>query len=617
MRFALASLALALCACDGAAPPPDGGDDSPVLLEVRVARPALDGTPIAVRGLGLDRLGLDARLSIERGGGSLAVLDRVPGSGEEEHVFLLDDLAVAALGPGTHAVDVLAFGNGVASRPFPVTLEIATELPVSLEEAPRGEVHRNDVAVLVGDGILTASEGELTARFVGTFTRDDGGGAGAVDVALRVAPLERVDRSRGVVVLTTDLGGLWPGTFEGTVQLRSRLRSGASSESRAIATSLHFNPPDLYALDPAEATVGQVLRVRGAGFLGGPDRPDEATLIRLEGVFTPADASPESFGPRELVPRYVSGAEVTIVVEPAIRRDQLASELFGHVRGRFVGTATPIAIKGTDELVGASVPFGFVLGPVRQVVFVRFLPGFFSSLTSFGLAQAAAQIALRVQARIQDVYARWNVDIRLDEPDDYVRSAYSLLEIGGPDPNGIGLFGYDNTPGKDIGNLRLFDSIGGTNAQTQSDGYPGYGGVFIESFLYWSERPGLSGERPRGAPDADPLFDEIFDPVRRTPATLAEARGEASGARAEAVARAIDALGSIIGETAAHELGHSFGMAQPYGSPTAYHNDFDGEGCLMDSGGNRPLAERMGLPTASPTTLCYDETDYMDEILPR
>ena len=49
------------------------------------------------------------------------------------------------------------------------------------------------------------------------------------------------------------------------------------------------------------------------------------------------------------------------------------------------------------------------------------------------------------------------------------------------DPNGLGLFGYDNTPGKDDGNTRLYDKLGGLNAQTQQDGYPGYGGVFLES----------------------------------------------------------------------------------------------------------------------------------------
>ncbi|MCB9593538.1 MAG: hypothetical protein H6719_12460 [Sandaracinaceae bacterium] len=618
MRFALLlGLALVLASCDPSTPPPpDAGIDAPIILDVVVAQPAIEGSAIEVRGLGLDRIGLDARLSMERAGESVAVLDVVPGS-DDVLVFLLSAEAVGTLGPGMHTLDLVAFGNGLASQPYEITLRLVGELPVDLFETPRGEVHRNDVAVVNGNGIISATEGELTAQLVGTFTAD-AGGSSAVDVTLPVAPLERVDRERGVIVLTTDIGGLQPGTFDGTIQLRSRLRSGQTSESGALTTTLHFNPPDLYTLDPTEATVGQVLHVLGAGFLGGPDRPDETTLIRLEGVFTPSGGEPpEPFGPQEIVPGYVSGSEVQLVVEPAIRRDVLASALFGHARGTFMGTATPIAIRGTEELEGAAVPFGFVLGPVRQVVYVRFLPGLYSSLTSFGLDEAAPEVEARVQERMRDIYASWNVDLRFEEPDDYVRSAYSVVEIGGPDPNGVGLFGYDNSPGKDIGNLRLFDSIGGTNAETQMDGYPGYGGVFVESFLFWSSHPDLPGDPPPGAPDPEPLFDEIFDPVRNQPATRAEARGEGTPERNAAVAAAIRALGSIIGETTSHELGHSLGMAQPYGSPTVYHNDFDGEGCLMDSGGDRPLGERMALPGYSTSTFCHDHPDYMDEILPR
>src|SRR5690606_26488518 len=95
---------------------------------------------------------------------------------------------------------------------------------------PEGNVFRNEVAVVGGAGLVSATEGTISARFAGTFT-PDGGGSTPLDVTLPVAPLSRGDRERGVIVLTTDLGGLRPGTFEGTVQLRSSLRSGQSSES--------------------------------------------------------------------------------------------------------------------------------------------------------------------------------------------------------------------------------------------------------------------------------------------------------------------------------------------------------------------------------------------------
>jgi hypothetical protein len=253
---------------------------------------------------------------------------------------------------------------------------------------------------------------------------------------------------------------------------------------------------------------------------------------------------------------------------------------------------------------------------VRQVVHLRFLPGFYDSLERFGLGSAAGgPIEEAIVQRIESIFEGVNLDVRLEEPDDFDPTAFAIVEIGGPDPNGNGLFGYDNSPGKDIGNVRLFDRIGGANAETQADGYPGYGGVFVESMLWWSTHPDLPFERPLSSPEPDPLFDELFDPVRNERATLAEVQGAGDAARVADVRRALDALASIIGETASHEIGHSLGMAQPYGSSTAFHNDFDGDGCLMDRGGERPLGERSQQPGFARSTFCYDEPGYLLEIL--
>ncbi|MFT5356634.1 MAG: hypothetical protein ACI9KE_003859, partial [Polyangiales bacterium] len=170
--------------------------------------------------------------------------------------------------------------------------------------------------------------------------------------------------------------------------------------------------------------------------------------------------------------------------------------------------------------------------------------------------------------------------------------------------------GYDNSPGKDVGNLRLFDTIGGANAETQSDGYPGYGGVFIDGFLFFSE----SDAPAEGAgPEPDSLFDEIFAGVRNAPATLAEVEGR--GGRAAEVERAVEALSNMVGETSAHELGHSFGLADPLGSSTVFHNRANRPGCLMDSGSSRPFGERSAQPGFEATHVCGDNADYLDDIL--
>ena len=75
----------------------------------------------------------------------------------------------------------------------------------------------------------------------------------------------------------------------------------------------------------------------------------------------------------------------------------------------------------------------------------------------------------------------------------------------------MGLFGYDNSPGKDNGNVRLYDQLGGVNALTQQDGYPGFGGVFLRSLMGFSKHPARS-RRPCPAPIR--MFDKIFDPFR-------------------------------------------------------------------------------------------------------
>jgi hypothetical protein len=608
-----------LTACDGGpVVRSDAGVEPPLILEVRAPSPALEGSLLEVRAVGLDVYDAPPRLELLRGDGTfVAALDAAPDDDSTDGTLLfeLSSETVSVLGDGVHPLDVRTVGDGPASDLFPTELRLVTTLPVELSELPSGNVFRNEVAVVGGAGIVSATEGTITARFVGTFTPDSGGST-PLDVSLPVAPLSRGERERGVVVLTTDLGGLQPGTFDGTIQLDSTLRSGDTSQSSALPTTLRFTPPALFGLDPTEAALGQILRVSGGGFLGGPDRPTEGTSLRLEGTFTPAGGgTPEPFPATDLVPRFVSGAEVLLEIEAEVRGEALVSALFGHARGTFTGTATPITSAGTEELTGAAQPFAFQLGALRQVVHLRFLPGFYDSLRRFGLASAAPEIIDRVKERMEGIYEGWNVEVRLEEPDDFGPNAYTVIEIGGPDPNGAGLFGYDNTPGKDIGNVRLFDRIGGANAQTQTDGYPGYGGVFVDSILFWSSHPDLPGETPSSGPDPDPLFDEVFDPVRMQPATRAEVGGDGDPTRVAQVRRAVRALGGIIGETSAHELGHSLGMAQPYGPPTTYHNDFDADGCLMDTGRDRPLGERMEESGFAPSELCHEQPSYLDEIL--
>ena len=594
-------------------PPPTVLNERPEILDIEAPAPVLEGSLLRVTGFRFEALGPDPYLVVDgSSGGDALSLESVGGPGEV--FFKVTAELVTSLGAGTSSVEAVLHGDAGVSVPFPFSLEVATTMDVDLTDAPSGIVHYNDEGILRGAGFLAPTEGTVTAHFTGTFT-EDGGSSRPIDVSIPVLPAERTARDRGIVRLTTALGSVHPGVFEGTVTLESSLVGGGRSTSTAEMVSLSFDGPELFSIAPEALSLEQLVFVSGAGFLGGPDELDEATIVRLAGEFDPEDGAAGSFD-EELVMTWVSGSTLIATIHAEERSNELISELFRSRRGTFTGSATPIVIKGSDMEVGPSVPFSFTLGQVTQVVFMRFLPGFYTSLPFFGLGAAAGEIEPLVESRIESIYSDWNIDVRLTAPEDFSPNGYSTVEVGGPDPNGIGLFGYDNTPGKDINNIRLFDKIGGANAETQEDGYQGYGGVFVESMLYFSSHPDLGIPAPGSRPDADPLFDEIFDPVRTGhPATLGEIRGEGDGDRVNAVRRALEALASMVGETTAHELGHSFGLAEPFGPPTVFHNSFDDEGCLMDNGGNRPIGERTAQPGFTPTHLCHSSPGYLDGIL--
>lgn len=600
-RRALA-LGLVLVSCAGNAPvivPV-----RPVISGVRASLPMVEGTALRVRAANLDAVGASPTLQ-------LTTLDdarfdlpatRVEGG---EAAFPLTATLVGALGDGFHDVSLVLSGEGAESEPFPYVLQLESDLALDLTRGPSGSVFRNELAILEGEGFLESGEGSLEAVFVGTFVPDAGGEV-AVDARIPVLQAEPGDRTRGAVPLTTDIGGVSPGDFSGTVHLASRL-SGTTRETEPIAVALSFQSPAFFEITPTVASLESIVTVRGGGFLGGAG--DEVTLMRVMGTFTPEGGSAVPFGPEELVFDWRSGSELGWTIESVNEGDVLVSRLFGAERGRFVGTLTPVVVSGVEEDVGSGGPIDLRLGAIRQVVYLRFLPGFYAALPRFGVAASAGRLEMLAAERIESIYADWNVEVRLSVPRDVSSAGYAIVEVGGPDPNGIGLFGYDNTPDKDVGNLRLADRIGGENAATQANGLPGYGGVFIEGFLGWSASAEIEGT----GPEVDPLFDDIFAGVRSTPATLAEVRGE--GPRAVEVDRAVRALAALVGETSAHELGHSMGLADPFGSRTVFHNRGDEPGCLMDAGGARPFGERADQPSYVDTHLCGQNAEYLDGIL--
>jgi hypothetical protein len=378
--------------------------------------------------------------------------------------------------------------------------------------------------------------------------------------------------------------------------------------------------PRVAGVSPQAASLGQFIDVRGGGFVGGG--AGETTTLLLKGRLTRTGGTSAEVD-LILVPRFVSGPLVRYVLT---EEDALGAAIdLRQETGVFEGTIAPSTTVGAETVTGDPTSVTFRIAPMKQVIWVSFMPSYVESLRHFGLRALDARIRARVLEVARRDFATINVELRDQRPTDF--ALYSQVEIAGPDPNGLGLFGYDNTPGKDTGNQRLFDRIGGVNATTQEDGSPGYGGVFIESLFSFSKNP---NGRAKATEGADAAFDEIFDEFRSDVGrpivaidfadgdipTLSSGAGcpVAAGDRRMAAACAVWVLGSLIGTTMSHEIGHSLGLANPYGD--GFHNYGDEPNRLMDSGGNRPFLERAELSGQGPGRFCDEEYVYLRRILP-
>ncbi len=78
---------------------------------------------------------------------------------------------------------------------------------------------------------------------------------------------------------------------------------------------------------------------------------------------------------------------------------------------------------------------------------------------------------------------------------------------------------------------------------------------------------------------------------------------------------AVWTLGNLIASTMVHEVGHSLGLADPYGPMNSYHNVGDLPDRLMEVGEARPFAERAVIGDG-PAQFCDDEYMYLRMILP-
>jgi hypothetical protein len=128
---------------------------------------------------------------------------------------------------------------------------------------------------------------------------------------------------------------------------------------------------------------------------------------------------------------------------------------------------------------------------------------------------------------------------------------------------------------------------------------------------------------------ADPAFDKIYDPLRPdqggtavtsedlangTIDELADGSTCPGSDRRSQIACGVYVMGNLVGGTLAHEIGHSLGLAYPYGDN--FHDNGDRPNRLMDAGGDRPFLERAVLGGQGPGVFCDDEYSYLRMVLP-
>lgn len=526
-------------------------------------------------------------------------------------------------GSATVEVDSPVDDTTHVSNAIDLQLSLRQSLTPSLQEIDTGEIiYINDEIAVTGDGLLLGGdEGTTVARVEGCYTVQGGDTCdpvGPVDVPVAVSGF---DRKAGAFAFAPTIAGIRPGSFDGHVSLVNQPAAGTPVASAQVDVAYDVTDPAVFSLSPGSASLGQYVDIDGGGFVGGDQ--GGVTLIELDGQFTPAggDAMPVTL---TLVPEWAGGGLVRYVLN---EDDELGHAVdLRRVTGTFSGTVRPVVQYDADEVAGASTSFSFALAPVKQVVYLEFLPSYVESLRHFGLRALDQELRQRIAGIMQRDYGTINLEVRLERPTDF--ALYATVQLGGPDPNGLGLLGYDNTPGKDTGNKRLYDQIGGVNAVTQEDGSPGYGGVFVDSMFAFSNHPGDFARSVDG--QASDAFDQIFDPFRPdrggTPVTSGDLAdgpipgldsGEgcpSDGSRRDKIACAVWVLGSLVGTTLSHEVGHSLGLANPFGE--GYHDSGDEPNRLMDSGGDRPFSERAQLFGDGPGRFCDSEYDYLRQILP-
>ncbi|MBM4372136.1 MAG: hypothetical protein FJ098_10810 [Deltaproteobacteria bacterium] len=493
-------------------------------------------------------------------------------------------------------------------------LHTALELLPGLTGPREAEAWLGDLLPLEGGSWLTPTEGFSLARLDGVYSQESP--PRALPVSGLTVPLEVLSRDEAFLRVGPELFGIRSGSFLGSLTV---INAGIGGPERASETlegfSLRLLPSRVDAVSPGVVRRGQRVTVTGRGFLPGDEDLGTISLLRLSGTFTRMDGTEiglTGFNALSIFPDEVLSGDRMEVVLRAVEGIDGELEGLGLEAGIFSGEVAVELFHGADSWISPATALDLVVAMPLQVVFLKYLPSFDDSLERFGLFAARGRVHDRILEVCETLYAPFNVEFRQERPEDF--ADYSILELAGTDPNNAGLLGLDNTTGKDNGNLRFNDVIGGLNAETEEAGYYAFGGVFLESFMSFSPSLG-KGESAMEHPRFDGVFGAFAPDLGGSPLAPEELLG--ASPRREAALEAIRVLGTLVGGTVAHEIGHSLGLAMVPGQPEEFHNPGDTPRCLMDAGSARPFLERADLDGQGPEVFCPASTAYLQEILPR
>ncbi len=492
---------------------------------------------------------------------------------------------------------------------IPVTLVLRRHVDPVLHTIAVSPQRPGDTVVVEAEGLLLPEEGTTVAHLWGVI-RTGAGPSELLDV--ESAPLTSSVRERGSFRLDPAWLPDVPATIEGSIEIVDTHADGTVRVSSPLDISWSIAPPRIDAVTPDVVRRGQWLRVRGAGLLAPDETQGALTALVLEGTFDPTGESAlEAWQGRQARVWFADGGPGDTEVWVAMRAlAEAPGAWWGPAArpGRFDGTARVAIAAGPQWLWSEPVPLTLRIARPLQLVWLRYLPGFTGAMAEFGLAALEPQVRQRIGEVLARDYDGISIAFTETRPQDWFE--YSVVEVGGDDPNGAGLLGLDNTAGKDEGNLRFDDVVGGFNAQTDAQGFYPYGGIFASSFFQFS--PTLGG----GAnPLEDDRFDAIFAPF--APALggqpIAPEELAANTQRAAAARDAATVLGNLLGGTVAHEVGHTLGLSA---EPGRFHNEGDHPNWLMDAGIYRPFGERAEIDGEGPELFSPTNRAYLLQILP-